>query len=120
MAHAAGTLEPPVGASQLEFNGERRDHRISLEHAVPMVERYRERHPDGIHASMFDRAIFDDILAQAGCTGIRMYYAEGTDGAQTLVLVGVDARGNDLYRGLLGEWGSPCPPACSRDSPLRG
>jgi hypothetical protein len=105
-------------APSLEIGETPRDHRIPLQEGVAMVRRYRERHPDAIHASMFDRAIFDQLLAQPGCAGVRMYYAEAANGAQTLVLVGVDAQGNDLWDGDIGDTHFPCPPFCSDHGPF--
>ena len=110
--------ETLVAIPKLEIDGAQRDHRIQLEAGVAMVSRYREKHPDAIHASMCSREILDEILAQPGCAGVRMYYAEEADGKPTLVLVGVDALGNDLYSGVLGEDLLECPPFCSGDSPL--
>jgi hypothetical protein len=119
MSSWSSTLDAPLTAvPSLEIGETPRDHRITLQEGVAMVRRYRERHPEAIHASMFDRAIFDKILAQPGCAGVRMYYAEGADGVQTLVLVGVDVQGNDLSGGDIGDDHFPCPPFCSPFSPF--
>jgi len=99
---------------EIEGESEPRDHRISLEQGVELVERYQERHPGAIQAALFDRVIFDDILAQPESAGLRMYNAEKTNGETTLVVVGVDARNHDLLQEkFLGDHGWPCPPACS-------
>lgn len=95
-----------------------RNHRITLEEAVTIVGLHGERHPDTIHAGMFHRAIFDQILAQTGSAGIRVYYAERINGDPTLVLVGVDAKGNDLDKGIIGDYSSPCPSYCGANPSL--
>src|SRR5262245_21565827 len=114
MVPTSSLLESP----HLELGVAPRDHKISLEQGVEMVRRYQEAHPNAIRASMFDRAIFDEILAQPGCAGVRMFYAQRADGSPTLVLVGVNAQGMDLVYGVVGDEHWPCPPFCPCDSPF--
>jgi hypothetical protein len=119
MSSGSSSLDATLSAApSLEISETPRDHHITLQEGVAMVRRYRERHPEATHASMFDRAIFDQILAQPGCAGVRIYYAEAADGAQTLVLVGVDAQGNDFFEGDIGDTHYPCPPFCSAHGPF--
>ena len=62
-------------------------------------------------ASQAGEALRDHrITLQGVCAEVRMYYAEHADGAQALVLVGVDIRGNDLDDGEIGDNLFPCPP----------
>lgn len=90
-----------------------RDHRITRRDAAALVRRYRERAAaDAIRASMFGRSIFDAVLAQEGCAGIRIHYAMEPDGSPTVVLVGVNPDGTDMWSGVLGEQHFPCPPYC--------
>ena len=58
----------------------------------------------------------DKILAQPGAVGIRYYYAQTDDGNPTLVLVGVDAKGQDMQTGVIMERGVLCPPFCYSES----
>jgi hypothetical protein len=44
--------------------------------------------------------------------GIRAYPAEHDDGATTMVLVGVDERGNDMVAGELAQDWITCPDVC--------
>lgn len=67
---------------------------------------------------VFRRETLDQLLAQPGCTGIRVYPAQHDDVKPTLVVVGVDALGNDLATGLLMQWPFECPPYCSEENPL--
>jgi hypothetical protein len=96
-----------------------RDHDISLKTAAEFTRRYRERAGAGAyHAGMFPRAVYEKILAQAGCAGIRAYRGLHEDGSPATVLVGVDKDGNDMTTGVLAEEDFPCPPYCDPPSPL--
>ena len=64
------------------------------------------------------------LLAQPGCTGIRIYLAKKEEAAGTgesaidLVLVGCDATGNDMCEATIMDNGIECPPFCGATSPL--
>lgn len=94
-------------------------HEISLDKAVQYIDNFRN-HPTApdIKGGFFGRSIFDKILAQEGCTGIRYYYARKSDSTATIVLVGVDSTGNDLLQGTIGEEIQPCPPFCPSPNAL--
>lgn len=93
-------------------------HRISLEDAIPMVQRARAGKLLPVHGWMFEAAIVREILAQAGCAGLRIYLAAKAEGDPTAVLVGTDAEGRDLVEGTLAEYSQPCPPWCDEGSPF--
>ena len=97
-----------------------RDHRIPLEAAAALTRRFRKAEPGADRAGMFPRAVFDQLLAQDRCAGIRIYYGREVDSKSTLVLVGVDADGNDMATGEIAEFQFPCPPFCSVGSALDG
>ena len=67
---------------------------------------------------IYDHDVFDTILKQTDCTGIRIYY--GLDSSQKfcLVLVGVNSDGDDISDGELFEYGGSCPPYCGESSPF--
>jgi hypothetical protein len=90
------------------------DHRVSLEAALKYVKNFRDS-PDtpNILGGSFSKDACDKILTQSGCSGIRIYYAKKDDGEPTIVLVGVDADGNDMENGYIAEEMRPCPPYCS-------
>ncbi|NBW59166.1 MAG: hypothetical protein EBR41_01145, partial [Crocinitomicaceae bacterium] len=67
--------------------------------------------------SMLDK-IFDQILAQSGCEGLRMYFAIEPDGTKTLVVVGIDSVENDITKGLIAENFGPCPKRCPQPNAL--
>ena len=64
------------------------------------------------------KEIFDQILAQSGCEGLRMYFAIEPDGTKTLVVVGIDSAENDMTTGLIAEKFGPCPKRCSPKNAL--
>ena len=98
-----------------------RDHRITLQEAIGHTQRFRAANtaPAAEKAAMFWRAGgLDELLAQKGCVGLRIYYGLTASGAPAPILVGVDAEGNDLAGGTVLEEHLPCPPVCSASSPL--
>jgi hypothetical protein len=95
----------------------RRDHKITLEQARALVA----RRPQGLttRGGHFPREVFDRILAQPGCAGIRFYYGTNPDGSPAIVLVGIDANNADMTAGEIDDTHFPCPPFCDTDSALR-
>ncbi|MGH7658791.1 MAG: hypothetical protein ACREL6_11205 [Gemmatimonadales bacterium] len=104
------------------------DHRVSLREATEMVKRFRsstaaqalgKAGPAGaFRGGMLPRAAVEELLAQKGCEGIRIYHAQLDDGVPTLVLVGVDKEADDMTDGVILEKFYPCPPYCPSNSPL--
>lgn len=93
------------------------DHRIPLAEAIALTHAWQKEHIDERRAWMMPREIIDEILKQAGCAGIRIY-AAGSKGNETIVMVGADAAGNDLFEGVIAEQALPCPIFCPEGSPL--
>lgn len=95
------------------------DHAITLDQAVKFIQNFKN-HPTAptIKSGLFARNIFEKILAQPGCVGIRYYYAALDDGSPTIVLVGVDSLRNDIEQGVIGETILPCPPLCGSPNRL--
>lgn len=95
------------------------NHVVTLDQAVKFIQNFKN-HPTAptIKGGHFARSIFDKILAQPGCVGIRYYYAALDDGSPTMVLVGVDQNGNDIDSGVIGEAITPCPPVCGSANQL--
>ena len=104
------------------------DHSIDLDEAAELTANYRDANstvPDLTLGGCFSRAIIEDILAQydsAGnlCSGIRYYSGQDINGTPQLVLVGVDANGDDLYEGTLAERARLSPPSWPSANPLNG
>lgn len=96
-----------------------RDHSISLKEAKEMIQaRNAGMKATELKGGVFNRKIFDKILAQKGCVAIRYYYAQTKDGKPTLVFVGVDAKGKDMTKATMAEKGQPCPPWCDVNTEL--
>jgi hypothetical protein len=92
---------------------------ISLQEASEMTARYRENiQPGETIAVAGSKAIFEQILAQPGCEGLRMYFAIEADGSNTLVAVGIDEQSNDITEGLIAENFIACPHRCSTRNSL--
>jgi hypothetical protein len=92
-----------------------RDHRISREEASSLVQAFQARAGEGEHrASAFNRSAFEQLLAQPGAAGIRIYRAQHADGSPTMVMVAVDDQGQDLASvdGVFIQNGHDCPPWC--------
>ncbi len=104
-----------VNTAYAQYTGNE-NHVITLDKAVKFIQNFKS-HPASptIKGGYFGRNIFEKILAQSDCVGIRYYYAALDDGSPTLVLVGVNHNGNDIEQGVIGEITIPCPPYC--DSP---
>ena len=92
-----------------------KSHRISLDEAAAQIKRGRGGPQKG---GMFLRAELDQLLAQPGCSGLRYYYGRNAGGQETLILVGVDEKGNDMEQGVLLEESFLCPPICGATKAL--
>ena len=98
----------------------RENHRIPLEAARRMTKRFRDEHGGGprrVRGHGVSRGIIEEILAQPGCMGLRIYHATDDQGAETLVIVGTTADEADMADGTIAEQTRPCPPFCN-DSAL--
>jgi len=95
------------------------NHVVTLTQAAKYIQNFKSN-PTAptLKGGHFARSIFDKILAQKGCVGIRYYYAALDDGSPTIVLVGVDQDGNDIDSGVIGEATFPCPPFCGETNQL--
>lgn len=92
-----------------------RDHRISREEAASLIRAHQAQAAPGAHkASAFNRSAFEQLLAQPGAAGIRIYHARHADGSPTMVMVAVDGSGQDLAaaNAVYTQNGTDCPPFC--------
>lgn len=65
-------------------------HSINLEYASRLTKRFRDTMPaNAIKGGYFGRLIYENILAQESCVGIR-YFASFDNGTPTIVRVGVE------------------------------
>lgn len=96
----------------MAFDGKEGE-QISLAEGAAMTANYRNSDGAfGAKAHFIGKDIINNILAQAGCVGIRVYYGLDSNGNKELVFVGVTADQNDMTSGIVAERIKPCPPYC--------
>lgn len=95
----------------------REPHRIAPDTARRFTKRFRDSRPHRnghrVYGHALSRGIIDEILAQPGCMGLRIYHAVDDADADTLVIVGIDADEGDMADGVIAEQTRPCPPFCA-------
>lgn len=91
---------------------------ITIETAAIYTAKYRKTFPNTVIANAYVKNQMLSLLNQNNCEGFRIYNGIDENGAQQLVIVGVDADGNDLYHGLIMDCSQPCPTICSTTNPL--
>lgn len=92
---------------------------IDLTEAKEMTNAYQTAFPTEPKCFFFGSDKLQSVMDQEGCIGVRMY--RGFDvvrNEQNVVIVGVDASGNDMTSGLLLDRGARCPTDCDSTSPL--
>ena len=99
-------------------------HDIALADAAALTRNHRNANaagPNLVKAVFFGKDALITILDQAGCVGVRCYFARTDKQQPTLVLVGTTADQNDMTNGAIMEVGLPCPPFCdTSNSVLNG
>ncbi len=68
---------------------------IELEKARKWNQNYRRMNTKDTTSHLFGREVFEKILRQKDCQGIRIHYCIDDMGKKQLVLSGVDHNGND-------------------------
>jgi hypothetical protein len=92
--------------------------KISLSEASSMTEKFRIKFPNESMAYMYSTEVFQSILTQENCVGLRIYNGIDENGHLQTVLVGVDEEGNDLFNGEIYDRSLVCPPKCATSNPL--
>lgn len=99
----------PATKNEGAFTG-KENHSITLAEARHFVGNFRQdKEEDVIKGGYFSREIYEKILSQEGCVGIRNYFAVAINDTPTIVMVGVDSRGNDQINGVVGDDMLLCP-----------
>jgi hypothetical protein len=115
-------------------------HSIALDHAKKMTRKFRDQKENIMSGKFkgkkmlpqcetFDRACFDQLLAQDDCTGVRVYFGINDDDQVNLVIVGVNSKNEDILPGeneqpiltggkVIIEDGTRCPDQCPPSSSL--
>lgn len=102
----------PSIAEKIVYTG-KENHVVDLESAKRWTSNFQETSkPGDVLAGYMGRNIFENILSQNECVGIRIYNAKLENGRMTFVIVGVDGSGNDIVGGVVGEEIYNCPPWC--------
>ena len=90
---------------------------ITLAEGAELTARHRMKYPNATKGVAYGSELIQQLLDNPGCVGVRMYFAQESDGSQTLVVVGVDETGNDLLSLIL-DSGIRCPPTCGDSNAL--
>ena len=93
---------------------------ITLAQGQTWTGNHRTANPTMVKAHFYGKTKLNEMLAQSGCVGLRMYRAIDDAGCLELVIVGVTANGTDMTSGLLLDRSIPCPSACDPSSSLNG
>jgi hypothetical protein len=97
------------------------DQHIPLDAAAALTRRFRQSvAPADVKACLYLRQYLDELLAQPGIAGVRLYFARSAAGQNSLVMVGVDQDGSDVTGGTILFNHFPCPPFCDTGSALNG
>ena len=103
---------------QITFTG-KEDHSISLAGASKMTRNFQlHAAPDQIVGGFFGKDAVLAIISQEGAAGLRYYYGLDDEGTPHIILIGVNADGNDMTDGLLAERSTMCPPHCAEFNDL--
>ena len=71
---------------------------VPLSLSKKWVANFRESNPEHTHAFYFGCELFENLLNEPGCVGIRINYAQDDDGSPKMVLIGVDKNGNNILK----------------------
>ena len=96
---------------------------LDLATAQEWAALYREKNPNSVIAYLIPGIDFTQLIEQANVENIRAYVGiDPESGLQKLMLVGVDAKGNDLIsekdKDYIYDFTRPCPDKCDIESPL--
>jgi len=96
---------------------------LDLATAQEWAALYREKNPNSVIAYLIPGIDFTQLIEQANVENIRAYVGiDPESGLQKLMLVGVDAKGNDLIsekdKEYIYDFTKPCPETCDIESPL--
>jgi len=78
------------------------DHTIALAEAGELTRNYRKSAGAGaVKGRYFSRTAIEQLLMQEDTVGVRYYYGIDAEGHPQMVMVGVDAFGQDLTEGFV-------------------
>ncbi len=99
---------------------------IGYEKGAKMIKTYYDQNQDDVLAHFMGRNIIEEMLAQPGAIGIRMFHAVNEIGLKQMVLVAADANGQNILnyttigengeiirkKGIVADKMRNCPPYC--------
>lgn len=91
---------------------------ITLAAGSKMTKSFRTNYPNATKAVYYTTDVYQNLLAQTGCVGIRIYNAINENGKLTNVMIGVDTDGNDMTSGKVYDYGDLTPPLTIAPNPL--
>lgn len=95
---------------------------ITLETAQQWAKTWRSDPENTVKAHLIPQIDVTELLAEDDVVDIRAYIGVDGNGVNKLMLVGVDAAGNDLINDAAGQYiydfTKPCPSTCDVNSPL--
>ncbi len=95
---------------------------ITLETAQAWATNWRSNPANTVKAFLIPQINLTSLLAQRDTQDVRAYVGIDDQGKHTLMLVGVDANGNDLINAAEGQYiydfTLPCPETCDVNSSL--
>ncbi len=86
---------------------------LSLQTASKQTRAFRQTFPEATKAFYFGRHAIETLLSQPDVAGIRYYHGLDAEQNEHMVLIAVDALGNDMTDGDIFQRGFPCPPWCA-------
>jgi hypothetical protein len=104
------------GNRKRRFPPSRQNHQVTHAVARRMRGRWLAKYgeaADAMAPGAYGRKIFDKILGDERTVGIRFYPGLDQRGRVTILFCGVDARGDDILIGTIGDNPFRCPPFCS-------
>ena len=75
------------------------------------IDRFQKKNPGKTKSVIFDRSVFERLLNNPEVFSVSVFFGEGEDGVDTVVLVGRD-KNNELLYATAENRGGPCPPYC--------
>jgi len=86
---------------------------VSADQAQEWMSNFEFENQDAIFGHLYGKQTLNEILAQEGAQGIKIF--NGLDEAGTAKLVFYAANGNGEPEGMAYDISSPCPPFCTSD-----
>jgi len=95
-------------------------HVIDLNEAIEMTHSFQmsDLAIDQTVSCLIDKSAYELLMNQSECASVRTYFSLNSSNKLTIVVVGVDANGNDLTAGIILNRGFNCPTRCPINSEL--